>query len=85
MASEGNKEKVKDSKRVVEVDGTVKECLPDTKFLVEIEVNGKKHDVTGYLSGKMRMYYIKILEGDLVKMEFSPYDKEQGRIVYRYK
>ncbi|MCA9376687.1 translation initiation factor IF-1 [Candidatus Nomurabacteria bacterium] len=73
------------SKQVVEIDGVVKECLPDTKFLVEIEVNGRKHVVTGYLSGKMRMYYIRILEGDKVKVEMTPYDPNQGRIVYRYK
>lgn len=76
---------IKDSKQVMEVDGIVKECLPNTKFIVEIDVNGKKHEVTGYLSGKMRMYYIRILEGDKVKMELTPYDPSQGRIVYRYK
>ena len=81
----GKDESVKDSKRVVEVDGVVKECLPNTKFIVEIEVNGKKHEVTGYLSGKMRMFYIRILEGDKVKLELTPYDPTQGRIVYRYK
>ena len=85
MSKETNDDVVKDSKKVVEIDGTVKECLPNTKFLVEIEVKGKKHDVTGYLSGKMRMYYIRILEGDQVKMEFTRYDPTQGRIVYRYK
>jgi translation initiation factor IF-1 len=74
-----------DSKAVVEVDGVVKDCLPNTKFLVEIEVNEKKHEVIGYLSGKMRMHYIKILEGDKVKLELTPYDPNQGRIVYRYK
>lgn len=74
-----------DTKKVIEVDGLVKECLPDTKFLVEIDVNGQKFQVTGYLSGKMRMHYIKILEGDKVKIQLTPYDKEKGRIVYRYK
>jgi translation initiation factor IF-1 len=48
-------------------------------------VDGKKHEVTGYLSGKMRMNYIRILEGDKVKIEMTPYDKSQGRITYRYK
>ena len=85
MAKESKGEITKESKRVVEIDGTVKECLPNTKFLVEIEVKGKKHDVTGYLSGKMRMFYIRILEGDQVKLEFTPFDRTQGRIVYRYK
>ena len=75
----------KSSKQVVEVVGKVKDCLPDTKFLVEIDVNGKKHDVVGYLSGKMRMHYIKILEGDRVRLELTPYDPNQGRITYRMK
>jgi translation initiation factor IF-1 len=47
-------------------------------------VNGEKHNVIGYLSGKMRMHYIRILEGDKVKIEMTPYDKEKGRITYRY-
>ena len=73
------------SKTVYEFEGVVKECLPNTKFIVEIEVGDKKHEVTGYLSGKMRMHYIRILEGDKVKIEMTPYDKSQGRITYRYK
>lgn len=75
----------KNTKQVFEFEGVVKECLPNTKFVVEIEVEGKKHEVTGYLSGKMRMHYIRILEGDKVKIEMTPYDKSQGRITYRYK
>ncbi len=75
----------KDNKQVIEVDGIIKKCLPNTRFLVEVDVNGKKHEITGYLSGKMRMYYIWILEGDKVKLEITPYDPSQGRIVYRYK
>ena len=75
----------KDSKKVIEVEGIVKECLPNTKFLVEIEVAGKKHEIMGYLSGKMRMHYIRILEGDRVKLELTPYDTTQGRITYRSK
>ena len=76
----------KDTKQVFEFDGVVKECLPNTKFIVEIESeDNKKHEVTGYLSGKMRMHYIRILEGDKVKIEMTPYDKSQGRITYRYK
>ena len=62
----------------------VKESLPNTQFVVEIDVNGEKHNVIGYLSGKMRMHYIRILEGDKVKIEMTPYDKEKGRITYRY-
>ena len=75
----------KSSKQVVEVVGKVKEVLPNTKFLIEIDVNGKKHDIVGYLSGKMRMHYIWIVEGDSVRMELSPYDPNQGRITYRMK
>ncbi len=75
----------KDSKKVLEVDGIVKECLPNTQFIVEIAVGEKKHNVNGYLSGKMRMHYIRILEGDKVKIQLTPYDKERGRIVFRYK
>ena len=72
-----------DSKKVYEFEGVVKECLPNTQFVVEIDVNGKKHDVIGYLSGKMRMHFIRILEGDKVKIEMTPYDKEKGRITFR--
>jgi len=75
----------KNTKEVYEFEGIVKECLPNTKFIVEVEVDGRKHEVTGYLSGKMRMNYIRILEGDRVKVEMTPYDKNQGRITYRYK
>jgi translation initiation factor IF-1 len=75
----------KDSKQVIEVDGVVKECLPNTQFLIEIESGENKYSVVGYLSGKMRMHYIRILEGDKVKIQLTPYDKEKGRIIYRYK
>ncbi|NLZ24501.1 translation initiation factor IF-1 [Candidatus Dojkabacteria bacterium] len=74
-----------DTKKVYEFEGVVKECLPDTKFVVEIEANDEKREVIGYLSGKMRMHYIRILEGDKVKIEISPYDTSQGRITYRMK
>ncbi|KKR05662.1 MAG: Translation initiation factor IF-1 [candidate division WS6 bacterium GW2011_GWF2_39_15] len=72
-------------RNVIELTGVVKECLPDTKFIVEVEVNGQKHEILGYLSGKMRMHYIRILEGDKVKIEITPYDPKQGRITYREK
>lgn len=75
---------MKESKKVFEFDGIVKECLPNTQFTVEIDVEGSKHVVVGYLSGKMRMHYIRILEGDKVRIEMTPYDKERGRITYRY-
>lgn len=66
----------------VEVDGTIVEALPATQFRVELE-NG--HNVLAYLSGKMRRYYIRILLGDRVKVELSPYDLTRGRIIYRYR
>lgn len=65
------------------VDGTVKECLKGTQFLVELDVNGVKKDVTGYISGKMRKNYIKVGYGDKVKIELSKYDLNRGRIIKR--
>ena len=61
-------------------DGTITEALSNAMFRVELE-NG--HVITAHISGKMRMYYIKILPGDKVRLEMSPYDLEKGRIVYR--
>ena len=66
----------------MEVEGTVVESLPGTMFRVELD-NG--HVVLAYLSGKMRKYYIRILLGDRVRLELTPYDLERGRITYRYK
>ena len=66
----------------IEVKGTVLEPLPNAMFRVELE-NG--HVVVAHISGKMRMNYIKILPGDKVKVEISPYDLTKGRISYRYK
>lgn len=66
----------------IEVEGTVVEALPATQFKVELD-NG--HEVLAYLSGKMRRYYIRILRGDRVRVELSPYDLTRGRITYRYK
>ncbi len=66
----------------IEQDGTIVEALSNAMFRVELE-NG--HKVIAHISGKMRMHYIKILPGDKVKLEMSPYDLEKGRIVYRYK
>jgi translation initiation factor IF-1 len=63
-------------------EGTVVEALPGTQFRVELD-NG--HEILAYLSGKMRKYYIRILLGDRVKVEISPYDLTRGRIIYRYK
>ena len=66
----------------IEIEGTVIEALPGTQFRVELD-NG--HQVLAYLSGKMRKYYIRILLGDRVRVEMSPYDLTRGRITYRYK
>ena len=71
-----------DSKDKLLVEGTVVEALPNTTFRVEMD-NG--HEVLAYLSGKMRKYYIRVLIGDRVRVELSPYDLERGRIVYRHK
>jgi translation initiation factor IF-1 len=64
----------------IAVDGTIIEALPGTQFRVKLD-NG--HVVMAYLSGRMRRYYIRILLGDAVRVEMSPYDLERGRIVYR--
>ena len=66
----------------IEMQGTILETLPNTMFRVELE-NG--HVITAHISGKMRMHYIKILPGDRVKVEMSPYDLSKGRISFRYK
>ena len=71
-----------DTKAKIEVEGTVTEAFPGGKFNVELE-NG--HNLLAYLSGKMRKYYIRIVLGDRVKVEMSPYDLERGRITYRYR
>ena len=66
----------------IEVEGKILETLPNATFKVELE-NG--HEVLAHISGKMRMHYIKILPGDLVTVELSPYDLTRGRITYRHK
>ena len=66
----------------IEQDGVIMEALSNAMFRVELE-NG--HQLIAHISGKMRMHYIKILPGDKVKLEMSPYDLSKGRIVYRYK
>ncbi|MDO8621442.1 MAG: translation initiation factor IF-1 [Candidatus Levybacteria bacterium] len=65
-----------------EVEGVVKESLPNTLFRVELS---NKSIILCHLSGKMRVHFIKILPGDKVRIEMTPYDKAKGRIVYRYK
>ena len=66
----------------IEVEGYVVEPLPNAQFKVELK-NG--HQVLAHISGKMRMHYIRILPGDKVLVELSPYDLDRGRIIYRYK
>jgi translation initiation factor IF-1 len=67
---------------VIEVEGTVVETLPNAMFRVELD---KGHRVLAHISGKMRLHFIKILPGDKVKVELSPYDFKRGRITYRTK
>ena len=67
---------------VIELEGTVLEALPNAMFKVELE-NG--HEILAHISGKMRMHYIKILPGDKVTIELSPYDLTRGRITWRSK
>ena len=66
----------------IQVEGMVIEALPGTQFRVRLD---NDHEVLAYLSGKMRKYYIRILLGDRVRVEMSPYDLTKGRISYRYK
>ena len=66
----------------IEQDGTIVEALSNAMFRLELQ-NG--HEVIAHISGKMRMHYIKILPGDKVRIEMSPYDLTKGRIVFRYK
>ncbi len=68
--------------KAIEVEGVVVEPLPNAMFRVELD-NG--HKVLAHISGKMRMHYIRILPGDRVVIELSPYDLNRGRIVYRFK
>lgn len=73
-----------ESKQVTEVEGVVQEALPNTMFRVEIpQEDGASRVVLTVLAGKLRKHYIRIMPGDRVKVEFTPYDKDLGRIVYR--
>jgi translation initiation factor IF-1 len=73
-----------DKEKGIEVEGIVLENLPSAKFRVKIE-EGDGIELLAHVSGKMRMNYIRILPGDKVRIELSPYDLTKGRIVYRYK
>ena len=81
MAKKSRKPR-KVKKDAVEVKGKVIEALPNAMFRVELETG---HEVLAHISGKMRMYYIRILLGDKVLVELSAYDLTRGRIIYRYK
>ena len=75
-----------DKEKGVEVEGTVLENLPNARFRVMIKVeDADEMEILAHVSGKMRMNYIRILPGDRVRVELSPYDLTKGRIVYRYK
>ena len=69
----------------IEMQAVVLETLPNATFKVEMENNQDKHEVLAHISGKMRKNFIRILPGDKVLVELSPYDLSRGRIVYRYK
>ncbi|SVB33446.1 uncharacterized protein METZ01_LOCUS186300 [marine metagenome] len=71
-----------EKEEVIQIKAKVTECLPNASFRIELE-NG--HKVLAYISGKMRKYFIRILPGDEVLVELSPYDLSRGRIIYRYK
>jgi translation initiation factor IF-1 len=77
-----DREEKKQKKDVIEAEGTVVEALPNAMFRVELDSG---HTVLAHISGKMRMNYIRILLGDRVTLELSPYDLARGRITYRFK
>jgi translation initiation factor IF-1 len=70
------------NKEVIEAEGTIVEALPNAMFKVRLDSG---HEVLAHISGKIRMFYIRVLLGDRVLVELSPYDLTRGRIVYRYK
>jgi translation initiation factor IF-1 len=82
MAKKRPLEEQKAKKNVIEAVGTVTEALPNAMFRVKLESG---HQVLAHISGKMRMYYIRILLGDRVQVELSPYDLTRGRITYRFR
>jgi translation initiation factor IF-1 len=82
MAKRQPLEEQKSKKDVIEAVGIVQEALPNAMFRVKLDSG---HEVLAHISGKMRMYYIRILLGDRVQVELSPYDLTRGRITYRFK
>jgi translation initiation factor IF-1 len=75
---------ITDPKKVIRVKGKVLETLPGTKFKVLLKFGEKEYSIFAYISGKMRMNYIKLQVGDEVDVDVSPYDLTKGRIIYRY-
>ena len=71
------------SEDTIELEGVVTAALPNAMFRVEADLEGAKHEILAHVSGKMRKYFIRILPGDTVRVELSPYDLTRGRIVYR--
>ena len=67
----------------IQVEGVIKETLPNAMFRVEVEIGDDKHEVLAHVSGKMRMHFIKMLPGDKVDLQLSPYDLSRGRITFR--
>ncbi len=67
----------------IELDGVILDALPNAMFKVETDIEGTKHIVLAHVSGRMRKFFIRILPGDKVRVEVSPYDLSRGRIVYR--
>ncbi|MHB1391338.1 MAG: translation initiation factor IF-1 [Thermoleophilia bacterium] len=83
MVTDGARTEAKTEKEeAIELEGEVVEALPNTMFKVRLD---NDHVVLAHISGKMRMHYIRILPGDRVKVELSPYDLSRGRITYRFK
>lgn len=82
MKNKENREEKSNKKEVIELKGTILETLPNAMFKVELE-NG--HEILAHISGRMRMHYIKILPGDSVTIEMTPYDLTKGRITFRHK
>ncbi len=76
----GKKKESKEKEKGIVLEGTVLEALPNAMFKVQLETG---HEVLAHVSGKMRMHFIKILPGDKVKVELSPYDLTRGRIIFR--
>jgi translation initiation factor IF-1 len=72
-------------KKLLKLQGKVLDVLPGTKFRVSVDVPTGSHELIGYISGKMRMHFIKLQKGDRVDLEVSPYDLTKGRITYRHK